>query len=365
MNAHVCHITTIHPALDTRIFQKECVALRKAGYRVTLLVCNQESQKLEGVEIKSLTVQYGNRIDRFRKTARAALQAAKELNADIYHFHDPELIPVGLRLIKAGKKVIYDAHEDVPLQILSKPWIPKPLRLVIATVFRWYENRALRKLSAAVVANPPMVKRFKKHNPRTRLVCNYPDLERADTLAWSSKREEVAYVGSLTRVRGIKEMVQALEGTPVRLQLGGKWHFEAFKKEVQAEQGWQQVDEWGFINRAQINDMLGRAKIGLSVLHPIPNYQQASSVKVFEYMAAGIPVIISHFPMWKSIVDEHHCGLAVDPMNVDAVRSAIRYLLEHPEEAQAMGKRGQAAAFRFYNWESQAEELKSLYQEIL
>lgn len=365
MSHHICHITTIHPAFDTRIFQKECVSLHRAGYQVSLLVCNQESQVAEGVRIQNFEVNYRGRIDRFRKTGRAALRAALELDADLYHFHDPELLPVGRKLVRHGKIVIYDAHEDVPLQILSKPWIPKPMRRLIASLFRRYENRILRKLSAAVVANPPMVDRFARQNENTRLVCNYPDLQRATQVPWSEKKEQVAYVGSLTRVRGIMEMVRALEGLPVRLQLGGKWHFASFQQEVQRLPAWQQVDAWGFINRAQINEMLGQAKVGLSILHPIPNYQQAYSVKVFEYMAAGIPVVVSNFPMWQAVVEKHQCGLCVDPLDLEAVQTAIRYLLEHPEEAQAMGQRGQKAAYQYYHWESQAQVLRELYQELL
>jgi hypothetical protein len=99
---------------------------------------------------------------------------------------------------------------------------------------------------------------------------------------------------------------------------------------------------------------LGRARVGLVVLHRVPKYVAAYPTKLFEYMAAGVPVIASNFPLWKAIVDEAGCGLTVDPYDADALAEAMRWLLEHPEEAEAMGERGRVAVRERYGWDGEA-----------
>ncbi len=359
----VCHITTIHPARDTRIFYKECVSLAAHGYEVNLLVANQETVESMGVKIISMDLPKP-RLQRMRAT-RPVLQKALSLNADIYHFHDPELIPVGVQLKKQGKIVIYDAHEDVPLQILSKPWIPGLLRRPVSSIFGWYEARSARQFDCIFVASPPMLDRFRKIHPEATALCNFPIIEAATQANWEHKQQEIAYVGSLTRVRGIKELVQSLAYCPASLNLGGKFHFADFRAEVAALANWQKVNELGYLDRPQINAVLDRSKVGMVTLHPIINYLPAYAVKMFEYMAAGLPVVASDFPLWKSIIETERCGICVDPLNPRAIGEAVTYLLDHEAEAQAMGERGRRAAIEKYNWRTQEKVLLDTYERLL
>jgi glycosyltransferase involved in cell wall biosynthesis len=361
----ICHISTLHPSTDTRIFQKECLTLADAGYDVTFIVANQEEQDLQGVKIRSVKVDYSNRIDRMRKSSRAALKKALEVNAELYHFHDPELLPLGLRLKKKGKKVIYDSHENVPEQIKTKPYLRPPVNQLVASAYRAYEHRAVKRLDGVIVANPTTLQRFKKLNNNSIAICNFPRFYEDLYVPWEKKKDELAYVGSFTENRGILQMVQSLGSLDVKLNLGGIWHSPTFKKQVMRQKGWQKVEDWGYLDRPGVIDLLGRSRIGLSLLHPIPSYKMNYSVKVFEYMAAGIPIITSNFPIFRNVVEKEDCGLCVNPLDVDAIIQAINFLLKRPGEAKAMGERGRLAAQKKYNWETEAGKLLSFYEQIL
>jgi hypothetical protein len=106
-------------------------------------------------------------------------------------------------------------------------------------------------------------------------------------------------------------------------------------------------------------------RVGLVILHPNINYVQSQPVKLFEYMAAGLPVIASDFPLWREIIDGAKCGLLVDPFDVKGIAEAITWLLEHPHEAELMGKRGQEAVYQKFNWNTEADKLIACYNELI
>ncbi len=361
----VCHITTVHPAKDTRIFQKECVSLANHGFDTHLIVANQKSEVDQNVHIHNVEVNTKNRIQRFRKTAEAAYQKALEIDAALYHFHDPELIPVGKKLKAKGKHVIFDSHEDVPLQIYNKPYIPKFARPIISKTYAWYEKSGVEKFDAIIIAGPGYEERMRKMNPNTICIYNFPIIKNSEIEKWENKKDEIAYVGTLLQERGVKEMVQSMSEVNATFNLAGKWHFDDYKKEVMSLSSWEKVKFWGFVNRQQINEIHNRSKIGLATLMPIPTYLDAYPVKMFEYMAAGIPCVISNFPMLKKVMDEEQCGICVDPENPNEIAAAVNDLLQNEAKAKQMGLNGRQAIEKKYNWKTQEKLLLNLYYKIL
>lgn len=231
MKTRVCHISSVHPRWDNRIFHKECRTLREAGYEVYLVASSSEEGEIEGIKIRRLSKPKG-RLERFVKTSFEALRKAVQSNSYIFHFHDPELIPAAIFLKILGKKVIYDAHEDVPRQILSKYWIRKPLRRTVAWFVEKIENFSARRFDFVIAATPFIRNRFLTLGCNAVDINNYPVLSEFDSasMAWTEKERAVCYVGVISEARGIFEMVEAVGKAEVRLLLAGQFS-EKYQRE--------------------------------------------------------------------------------------------------------------------------------------
>ncbi|WP_245675900.1 glycosyltransferase family 4 protein [Halofilum ochraceum] len=286
------------------------------------------------------------------------------------HFHDPELIPPCLILSLLGYRVIYDVHEDVPRQILAKAWLPRPLRRPVGWLFAGVEWVAGRVFTGVVAATPLIARRFPAG--KIAVVQNFPilsELAPAEAIPYARRPPDFVYVGAIEAIRGAREMVRALVHLPesggARLQLAGAIRPDALEAEMRADAAWSRVVFHGWAGRAKIADLLGGARAGLVVLHPEGGYPDAYPVKMFEYMACGLPVIASDFPLWRRIIDEARCGLLVDPLDPKAIASAMQWILDHPEEAERMGERGRAAVEERYNWGHEGEKLLDFYRRLL
>jgi glycosyltransferase involved in cell wall biosynthesis len=344
-----------------------CHSLAKHGYDVSLIVADGLGNEIkDNVAIFDVGAKTGGRLSRMTKTVKRVFDAALKLKADIYHLHDPELIPIGLKLKKFGKKVIFDAHEDLPKQILGKPYLNKPTKVVLSKAFTLYEHWACPKFDAIIGATPFIRDKFLKINANTVDVNNFPILdELANTSDWSKKLNEVAYVGDISKIRGIEEIILAMNYTHgVKLNLAGKFGDKSLENKVKNQQAWLKVNELGFLNRLQVNEVLAKSKAGLVTLHPVINYMDALPVKMFEYMAAGIPVIASNFPLWCEIVEGNQCGICVNPLDTNAISKAIQYFVEHSQDAERMGKNGRKAVEEKYNWLIEEKKLLRLYEGL-
>lgn len=365
----VVHLTSVHARYDTRIFLKECCSLAQAGFQVSLIVADGKGNEVcKGIEILDVGPSQG-RLKRIFQTTQRIFQLAKQIDANLYHFHDPELIPVGLKLKKLGKKVVFDAHEDVPKQILNKHYLNSVTSKTISAIFEQYEKYVCSQFDFVIAATPTIRDRYLEMGCRTVDINNFPILSEFSEVSsqWHSSRHHVCYVGTISKTRGICEIVRSLEYLPTnfRLFLGGEFKDSKLHLEVACYPGWQSVDELGFLKRDTIHNVFSRSIAGLVTLHPTPSYIDSLPVKMFEYMSAGIPVISSNFPRFREILEENDCGLYVDPLNPQDIAHAVYFLLNHPDRAFEMGRNGQRAIQGKYNWSIERSKLINLYESLL
>lgn len=361
----ICHFTSVHKSNDVRIFEKECVSLAQAGYEVYLVAAGDCDRVEKGVHVISVKPEKSGRLYRMRRFAKLIFRKALELNADVYHFHDPELMRFAKKLKRAGKFVIYDIHEDLPRSLLSKPYLKKWLRTFISYWVERYENRIASITTLNITATPHIESRFRKINPETYSVYNFPEFNINNPIApFSEKGNYVCYTGGLTEIRGIPEILKAIETTEAQLIIAGVAESSAVASAIEQSVAARKTIFKGKVSRSGVNEILDASKAGLVTFLPEPNHINAQPNKMFEYMAAGIPVIASDFPLWRSIVSENNCGICVDPKDIGAITNAINFIISNDEEAKKMGDYGRAAVIEKYNWDTEKKKLIELYRQL-
>ena len=362
----VVHLTTVHQRRDTRIFEKQLRSLADAGLDVHLVVTDGLGDEVTGgVTVHDVGPAPLGRAGRMLLQGLRVWRTARRLRPALVHFHDPELLWVGLLMRAGGVHAIYDSHEDVPRDILTKSWIAPHLRPWVSRVTERVENFIARRLSAVVAATPHIRRRFEPVAARVEDVNNYPVFDASSVPQLQRDPRGVCYVGTIEPIRGIFEMIRALEHVDARLVLAGPWDRPQTEAAARALPGWARVDYRGRVGRSEAWAIMAAASAGLVVLHPAPNHTDAQPTKMFEYMAAGTPVVASDFPLWRSIVEGAGCGRCVDPMSPAAIASALRGILADTPALAALGEAGRRAVAERYSWAPEARKLVALYETLL
>ncbi len=367
----IIHLTSVHQPYDNRILFKECTTLVNNGYDVVLIAPYDHDEIINGVQLRSVPRLEGRLLRVLITTSRILRKALKE-NGDIYHIHDPELLPI-LQLLKfRGKHVIFDMHENMPMALLGKPWIPICLRPMVKFVFSLIERLSLWKCPVIFAENS-----YRKHYQWVEVsetILNTPIAEELLKHVVVKKYDHftVGYLGRVAQQRG---SVITLEVLSKLKQRGCKVHFVCIgpvSREHELEvtaivdsynlqgvrfHGWQKPNAgW---------DTLARCHVGLAVLQGKPNYVESYPTKMFEYMGLGLPVIASNFPLYKDIIEKNECGICVNPSDVDEIANAIQWLEQHPEKAEELGEQGLRAINEQFNWNIEASKLINFYESVI
>lgn len=364
----ICHLTSVHYWQDNRIFFKECVSLAANGFEVTLIAFSDKASTntIDGVTVKLLNFDRHNRVGRLLNGKNLIYQEAINLNAEIYHIHDPELISVAKKLKnKNNKIVIYDAHEDVPMQILYKSWLgPLFIRKIISKIYDSYEKKSIKKLDGLISVIDEITSKFNNKNKVT--IKNYPNTSALKLIDKNRviKKKQIIYVGDITYQRGALEYVKMMEFLPsdYTLVLIGKCDDTELLKELKSNSNWDKVKFLGFIPINDVYIQLLESKIGLCVLHPEKNYLTSLPTKGFEYMAAQLPLVISDFEYWNPFFKD--CGIMVKPKSPKLIADAINLLI-NDEKLYAEKVSNCYKLSDQYSWSNEEKKLINLYNTLL
>ncbi len=365
----ICHVTSVHCTDDARIFHKECVSLAKAGCEV-YLVGKGESRVESGVHVVGVGENSGGRLKRMLGFSKKVYQAALALDAEIYHLHDPELLPYAKKLKKKGKKVIFDSHEKYSDLLTSKPYLPRFAAGFIAKLYESYEKSVLKKIDAVIFPCTMGGKDpFEGLCKRTAIISNAAILDefynRYDPDA-EKLPESVCYVGSISAERGVDHDILAAHRANARFLLAGPFSPPSFEETCKKMPEYSCVEYQGKLGRKEVTELLSRSMIGLFTLKDRGQYFKIDTfgVKVFEYMSMALPVVLSNSDYNVKMAETYRFGICVDPENPDEIANAIRYLLDNPEKAREMGENGRRAIHEEFHWGVEEKKLIALYENI-
>ncbi|MBP7049660.1 MAG: glycosyltransferase family 4 protein [Phycisphaerae bacterium] len=370
--AKVCVLTSVHIPFDGRVFHKEARSLAKAGYDVVLIARHDKEQTVGGVRVVPLA-EPRNRLQRMTKVLWRLYRLAVQENADVYHFHDPELIVAGLLLKLRGKKVIWDVHEHYPNAIRDKYYLAKPLRWVISRSFDVFERAVVRFFDYVIYTTPVVGARYQRMKVRSGRIENYPIVELSEAFR-RDPQEKIIFLGGMSPIRGLVQVIEAFSLVAKKhpsweLSLVGVYHPKSFERELKdlaARLGVEaNVKFMAWVPYDEKERLSSQASMGVITYLPYSNNTSCLPNKLFDYMLVGLPVIASDFPLYREVVEPDRCGILVDPSRPDQIAQAMEHLIEHPEEAREMGQRGRRAVLEKYNWEKESERLLWIYDQVL
>jgi glycosyltransferase involved in cell wall biosynthesis len=374
----VCMITTDHSYLDNRIFYKEATSLKNSGYEVWVIGKSDinEHRKVCRIEVIGLKKGLGLKANpiHWRALAREALN----VDASIYHCHEPEsfLVAIYLKIFK-GKLIVYDVHEYYKDMI---GLVRLPLKIFLSFMLFVVEPLFCRCTSAIITADEGIARRYARFSHNVVPIFNFPTLEVFDQSDFHDIKERykkrflVVYVGGLTEDRGILESIKAVHQASImhpsiKLLIIGNFRSQEYRETcleyISSNMPNDNVELLGYIPHQQVPKYIMAADIGIALFHPTKRLAKTPyPIKLFEYMICGKPVIVSDLPAMRKVVEEAGCGLFVNPLDINDVSRSLVYALEHPEALSVMGRRAKEAVKTKYNWENMEKKLVDVYAKI-
>lgn len=367
----VCHVTSVHSRYDGRILKRECVSLKENGYKVSLIVNDKfEDEVFNGIKIISTKYEAKNRLKRLLYSQYHIKKKIQEIDADIYHLHDPELLLLVPFLKRRKKLIIFDSHENVGVDLLFKKYIPFPVRHIISKVYIFFERYIAKIIDGIVYVTPIQRRSFENFQNNLAMVTNFPlldnSVEENEKVIYSKSRaieKKICFAGSISEQWCHEIILKSI------LQIEDVKYSFAGPKEVKYLEDYlrkysNKINYLGVVDEKKVADLYKKSICGIALLSydtQVGHEGTLGNTKLFEYMKYRLPIICSDLTLWKEIIDTYKCGIAVNPTDSDEIIRAITFLIENPEIAIQMGNNGYKAYKEVYNWNTQIPNLLGIY----
>lgn len=370
----ICHFSSVHNQSDTRVFYRECAWLAQ-DFDVTLIAIGKFTGVKNGVKLIGLPKPQ-SRLKRLLNTTRKVYKLAKQEQASIYHFHDPELIPFAWLLRLQGKKVVYDIHENVTESLKDKAWLP--LKGLFIGLYLWFEKVAAKRFEL-VLAEASYLPIYKKRFPNKtlHLVRNFAPSSLLKSFINTERQVlnnqmNIFYMGSIDALYAHKPMLEAIallnqQGIDARLKLIG-WYSPETLAEMESWPFWNAIKDKifmpGFIEVTDGYKQSMDCNIAFSFVSDNLNVAQSFPRKMYEYMHVGLPVITSGHLLYKQMVETHALGISVAHNTAVEIAQAVKQLMQSGAYLKTLAQNNLRAAQAQFNWESEYEILFKLYHKI-
>lgn len=361
----ICQLASGHSVEDERILHRMARTAARHGYRSVFVVPHDGNASCDGVTLVACP-RISGKISRWRRWTSSIFLLGWALRNEgaLFQIHDPDLLPAGLILKLFGRRVIYDVHDDYEASFKDRFRNRRWLRGWVPWLWWWFERNVARVFDGVIVVDQHLARKFTRCNPV--ILGNYPRVDFTPAAqAENEKTFNLIYVGGVTRERGVGMVLEALRRLPMpelRLHIIGTSREGDLLDELRAE---PRVVLHGRVPWTELHRYYVRAHVGLALYQPLAGFVTVDhSVKIVEYMAAGLPVLCSNFPGLKKFVEEAGCGWTVPPDDPEAIADKIRQLMENTEIRRQLGATGRRLFESEYNWERHERDLAELYERV-
>lgn len=366
----IVHISTIHPRRDTRVFYRECLSLKKAGYDVIFIVADGKGDE-NFKDIKIIDIgKFKSRFKNFIFSYFILKKIINKIKPSIVHFHDAELMFVGKFLSNKGIDVFYDIHENVAMQILVKSYIPLFLRKPLKFIYVFTEKLLINNFHL-ILAEDSYKPLYENKGKTCTVVLNLPETNAFDKYIKANRMNEkgIFYIGGVSNVRGLDTTVEALKILNNR-NIDFFMHYVGpissdLLKEVNLNGIENKIKFYGRLDLLEGYSLSRKCKVGLAVLKPIKNYIESYPTKIFEYMSIKLPLITSDFPLYKNVVEKNNCGFCINPYSANELADYIQRIFEDDNLSNKIAVNGYNLVKNKFNWETQEIKLLNCYNVAL
>ncbi len=373
----VCHFSTVHSIIDTRVFHRECVSLAK-HFDATFIGIGNFTGIRNDVNIIGIP-KPESRIQRMFSSSLKVFKLAIKTKAKIYHIHDAEMIPFGIIFSLLGKKVIYDIHENTKQDILLKPWIPESRKKIIANAYELTLKIASKFLHfIPVVAHEKFLPIFQVKKNQYTVIQNYADANQMKKYCIEDRNilpgNHLFYIGMIKDMYyDFGKLLDAVyllkqENFPVYVHCVG-YYGARTNPGFDEHPRWKEVKDnfhfYGYLDMDTGYQISMQCKVGICIKNQPENMLVSHERKFFEYMAIGLPSIFCNSEIYTEVLNKFPIGIAVDLQNPNEIATALKKLFTDKTFYDNCVNSCKAAIDEKYNWESQEILLLDLYQKLI